>query len=94
LIAVPLNDEEQIDLNMALDVIGQQGVHALWVEAGGTLVSALIKAHLLQAMLLYVAPNTLGETALSAFHLPQLFEHAIKVSWDVFQRESVCRIEF
>ncbi|TNJ35539.1 bifunctional diaminohydroxyphosphoribosylaminopyrimidine deaminase/5-amino-6-(5-phosphoribosylamino)uracil reductase RibD [Arenimonas terrae] len=50
-----------LDLNAVLSQLAQRGVNELQVEAGATLSGALIKAGLVDELLLYVAPVLLGE---------------------------------
>jgi len=52
---------DQLDLNQSIQYIGKKGVHDLWVEAGGTCFSSLLKNQLLQRLLIYIAPRWLGE---------------------------------
>jgi diaminohydroxyphosphoribosylaminopyrimidine deaminase/5-amino-6-(5-phosphoribosylamino)uracil reductase len=50
-----------LDLNAVLSQLAQRGVNELQVEAGATLSGALLKAGLVDELLLYVAPVLLGE---------------------------------
>ena len=50
-----------LDLNAVLSQLGQRGVNELQVEAGATLSGALLKAGLVDELLLYIAPVLLGE---------------------------------
>lgn len=61
-------DENQqgLDLCAIVDLIGTDGIHDLWVEAGGKCFSSFVKNNLLQRALVYVAPCWLGE-GVSAF---------------------------
>jgi len=56
-----------LDLNAAITAIGKDGIHDVWVEAGGRCFQALIEADLVQRALLYVAPIWLGQQAPAAF---------------------------
>lgn len=56
-----------LNLNAVLDVLGELGWHDVWVEAGGTLFSALIQQQLAHRVYLAIAPRTLGAEALDAF---------------------------
>jgi diaminohydroxyphosphoribosylaminopyrimidine deaminase/5-amino-6-(5-phosphoribosylamino)uracil reductase len=57
---------EKLDLNEIFTHIGKDGMHDVWVEAGGTFFSELVKEKQVQKMLMYVAPRWLG-TGMSAF---------------------------
>jgi len=50
-----------LDLNAVLSQLGQRGVNELHVEAGATLSGGLLKARLVDELLIYVAPVLLGE---------------------------------
>ncbi|HLO93127.1 MAG TPA: RibD family protein, partial [Burkholderiaceae bacterium] len=51
----------QVDLAALLDELGRRGVNELHVEAGATLNGALLRAGLVDELLLYLAPALLGE---------------------------------
>jgi len=50
-----------LDLNAVLSQLGQRGVNELHVEAGATLSGGLLRAGLVDELLLYIAPVLLGE---------------------------------
>ena len=50
-----------LDLNAVLSQLGQRGVNELQVESGATLSGALLKAGLVDELLIYLAPVLLGE---------------------------------
>ncbi|KFN47238.1 bifunctional diaminohydroxyphosphoribosylaminopyrimidine deaminase/5-amino-6-(5-phosphoribosylamino)uracil reductase RibD [Arenimonas metalli] len=56
-----------LDLSAVLSQLAQRGVNELQVEAGATLSGALLKAGLVDELLLYVAPVLLGERARPLF---------------------------
>lgn len=72
-VAVPIVDGI-LDWSSILQLIGADGVHDLWVEAGGRCLHTLWQQHLVQRLLLYVAPKVLGTQALAAFD----FEESIQ----------------
>ena len=53
-----------LDLHAVLKLIGEEGVHDLWVEAGAYCFNALYAHGLIHRLLLYIAPCRLGEHAL------------------------------
>ncbi|GAB2490105.1 bifunctional diaminohydroxyphosphoribosylaminopyrimidine deaminase/5-amino-6-(5-phosphoribosylamino)uracil reductase RibD [Arenimonas alkanexedens] len=59
--------EGGLDLAAVLSQLAQRGVNELQVEAGATLSGALLKAGLIDELLLYVAPVLLGEKARPLF---------------------------
>ncbi len=48
---------KQTDLNKVLQQIGEDGIHDLWIEAGGKCFSAFVQAGLVQRAFIYVAPK-------------------------------------
>lgn len=61
-----------VDLAAVCRVLGDLEVNEVHVEAGATLCGALAAAGLLDELILYMAPNLLGDTARGAFSLPPL----------------------
>lgn len=51
----------QVDLQALLEELGRRGINELHVEAGATLNGALLRAGLVDELLLYLAPALLGE---------------------------------
>lgn len=68
IIYVPITEiEGQLDLLAILDKIGADGIHDLWVEAGGKLLQSLLTADLVDDLVLYIAPTWCGIDNQSAF---------------------------
>lgn len=63
---------DQLTLTEILAKIGSDGVHDLWVEAGGKLLSSLLADDLVQELQLVSSPVWLGSSAQSAFSDNQL----------------------
>ena len=59
-IAVP-REHGRLDLPAMLSQLAERGINELQVEAGATLCGALLKAGLMDELLLYIAPVLLGE---------------------------------
>ncbi|WP_221071797.1 bifunctional diaminohydroxyphosphoribosylaminopyrimidine deaminase/5-amino-6-(5-phosphoribosylamino)uracil reductase RibD [Vibrio alfacsensis] len=60
-IAPKLDKVGQIDLAATLKVIAaEHHINHLWVEAGATLASSLIKANLVDELIVYLAPKLMG----------------------------------
>lgn len=53
-------NQDKLNLTAMIEQIGKDGVHDLWIEAGGTFFSECVKQNILQKMLIYVAPRWLG----------------------------------
>jgi len=61
-----------VDLAELMSMLAMRGCNELLVESGPTLAGALIKANLVDELLLYLAPKLLGSTARGAFDMPGL----------------------
>lgn len=60
-----------VDLRIALETLGAQGMNELWVEAGPRLSGALLEQNLVDELIIYMAPKLLGDGAHGLFHLPR-----------------------
>lgn len=79
--AIP-SDKTGLDLSAIIANIGEQGVHDLWVEAGGRLFTALHDLGLVQRTYLYLVPEVLGPDATSCYHTRQKFaKEGVLVRW-------------
>lgn len=85
---------QQLNLSEIMKLIGQEGVHDLFVEAGGRCFSELLRQGLLQRGLIYIAAKILGENAVSAFSLSQcnLLKDAKSVKWQQKGEDVVCHV--
>ncbi|MCG9649962.1 bifunctional diaminohydroxyphosphoribosylaminopyrimidine deaminase/5-amino-6-(5-phosphoribosylamino)uracil reductase RibD [Vibrio brasiliensis] len=60
-VELQLNTEHQVDLSATFaDLANKHNINHLWVEAGATLASSLIKADLVDELVLYLAPKIMG----------------------------------
>lgn len=83
-------DQHGLDLHQVLEHIGRDGIHDLWVEAGGTCFSAFLKQGLLQRAYIYLAPKWIGEgiNAMSAkFSLDGYL-----VAWKQYGKDVLCEV--
>lgn len=89
-------DENGLKWDAILKQVGEDGVHDLWVEAGGKMFQALVKGGYVYRAYLYVAPMKLGEHAYAgpAETPEQLFDTARRVHWSKLGQDSVCRVEW
>jgi len=71
LLGLPGN-QNGLDLHALMVHLSQRGLHDVMVEAGPTLAGNLLRAGLVDELLLYVAPRLLGDLARPLVHLPEL----------------------
>ncbi len=69
--AVPAKDN-RVDLDAVLKDLAARGVSELLVEAGRTLSGSMLYRHLVDELILYLAPNMLGDLAQGLFSLPEI----------------------
>jgi len=65
-------DAEHCDLRAVIEHLGALEINDVWVEAGAGLNGALLKAGLIDELIIYIAPLVLGATARGMFELPEL----------------------
>ena len=85
----------QVDMSAALRDLAQRGINEVLVEAGRTLNGALLRAGLVDELLLYIAPQLLGDAARGIAQLGELtaLEQRIELAWqDVRQVGADLRI--
>lgn len=86
-------DESGLNLSQVLDFIGKQGIHNLWVEAGGYCFYTFFQQRLLQQAYFYIAPKYLGKRAQSAFpDIFNVFDSCGHVNWQMLGQDLVCEL--
>jgi diaminohydroxyphosphoribosylaminopyrimidine deaminase / 5-amino-6-(5-phosphoribosylamino)uracil reductase len=77
-------DAEHCDLRAVIGRLGALEVNDVWVEAGAGLNGALLKAGLIDELIIYMAPSVLGSTARGMFDVPALesLADATRVTFD------------
>ena len=88
-------DNGQVDLSAMLSDLAQRGCNEVLVEAGSALNGALLRAGLVDELLLYIAPQLLGDAAREMAQLGELIalDQCVKLAWrDVRQVGSDLRI--
>lgn len=93
---IPVDLEHNgLNLHQVLDVIGQDGVHDLWVEAGGQCFASFVNNKLVQKALIAVAPCWIGKGQ-NAFSDTFLFDtvQMDRVKWKELGRDGLCEIRW
>jgi diaminohydroxyphosphoribosylaminopyrimidine deaminase/5-amino-6-(5-phosphoribosylamino)uracil reductase len=89
------NQNEQVDLAAMLQDLVQRGINDLLVEAGSILNGALLRAGLVDELILYLAPQLLGDAARGMASLGELtrLDQRVELQWlDVRQVGNDLRI--
>jgi len=74
------SDGERVDLTALLRHLAGIGVNELLVEAGAELCGALLRAALVDEIIVYQAPHIMGDQERSLFHLPPLAAMADRIT--------------
>ncbi len=61
-----------IDLHGLMDLLGERAINEVLVETGAVLSGAVLRAGLIDELIVYLAPHLMGDQARGLFHLPGL----------------------
>lgn len=78
-----------VDLSAMLELLAQQEINEVLVEAGSTLNGALLQAGLIDELVIYVAPKLMGDNAKGLFHLPGLAKMSESIDLNIIDIRSV-----
>jgi len=78
-VVLPSDDQGRVDLLAVKEWLGKQAINSVMLEAGAVLNGALLKAGLLDELVVYMAPSVLGVDARSAFDIEGIDRLADKV---------------
>jgi len=87
LVCLP-NAEGKVDLAAMVDELGRREINELHVEAGGKLGGALLRAGVVDELLVYLAPSLLGD-AMGMFDLPALADLDARLALQFHEVERV-----
>ncbi len=71
---------DRIDLPLMLDNLTTFEVNEVMLETGATLAGAMLRAGLIDELVVYMAPHIMGDSARGLFHLPGLDEMKQRIS--------------
>ncbi len=93
---VPIPTENaKLCLKPILSHIGHDGIHDLWVEAGGICFQALLSENLIHRALLYISLKWLGASAQAAFSDQiDIMQFASQANWRAMGNDALCELEF
>lgn len=69
---VAADADGRVSLHAALERLAALGVNSVWVEAGPTLAGTLARDGLVDELVVYLAPQILGDSARGMFAFPEL----------------------
>jgi len=79
----------RVDLHAVLDELGQRDINEVHLESGATLSGAMLRAGLVDELVIYMAPVLMGDEARGLFHVPGLQQMTDKIKLDIFEQRSV-----
>jgi diaminohydroxyphosphoribosylaminopyrimidine deaminase / 5-amino-6-(5-phosphoribosylamino)uracil reductase len=77
------NAEGKVDLALMAQELARRGVNEVLVEAGLKLNGSLLRAGIIDELLIYFAPHLLGDRARGMFDLPELTDLTAKRELDI-----------
>ncbi len=90
LLGLPLT-ENGVDLDQLMSQLGKREINELLLEAGATLSGSMLAAGLVDELVLYVAPQLMGDGARGLFQLPELTQLQQALELDIKDVRSVGR---
>jgi len=80
-----------LDLHAVMAELARRECNEIHVECGPTLAGALLQAHLVDELLLYMAPILLGDQARALFQLPELMRMQERHKLEIVETRAVGR---
>jgi diaminohydroxyphosphoribosylaminopyrimidine deaminase/5-amino-6-(5-phosphoribosylamino)uracil reductase len=77
------NGGDAIDLAALMGYLAGREVNEILMETGATLSGALLRAGLIDELIVYMAPKLMGDNARGLFHTPGLEQLADAVELDI-----------
>lgn len=95
-VPLPLfRDTLYLDCPAVLEQIGRDGIHDLWVEAGGKCFQSLCQQNLLNRGLIYLGAKKLSADAKTAFTADfDVFSQTQAMRWQMVGGDAVCELDF
>lgn len=81
----------QLDLEAVLDELGRREINEVLFETGAVLAGAVLRAGLIDELIVYMAPHLMGDEARGLFHLPGLSRMDQRIALEIRDIRSVGR---
>ena len=78
-----------VDMESVLDKLGQMEVNEVLLETGATLSGAMLRAGLIDELVIYMAPIVMGDSARGLFHLPELQMMDERIDLDIVDMRAI-----
>lgn len=86
---VVLPQSPKVDLKGLMQLLAAREINEVLVESGATLVGALLRANLVDELIVYYAPHLLGSDARGMFSLPPLVQMSDRIKLNVIDVRAV-----
>lgn len=87
----PAGPDGRLDLHGVMAELARRQVNEVHLECGATLAGAVLRAGLLDELVVYMAPLLLGDGARGLFHLPGLERMAQRIALEIVDIRAVGR---
>jgi diaminohydroxyphosphoribosylaminopyrimidine deaminase/5-amino-6-(5-phosphoribosylamino)uracil reductase len=74
---------DALDLSDVMELLGREQINEALLETGATLSGAMLRAGLIDELVIYMAPHLMGDTARGLFHLPGLMAMQDRVALEI-----------
>jgi diaminohydroxyphosphoribosylaminopyrimidine deaminase/5-amino-6-(5-phosphoribosylamino)uracil reductase len=81
-------------LKQVIAFLGKEGLHDIWIEAGGRCFSAFLAEQLLQRAYIYIAPISIPEGLAAFADNVDLNVHADNLQWRQYGKDVLCEIHW
>ena len=88
IVCLPVSSE-RIDLKLLLEQLAARELNEVLVEAGATLCGELLRAGLVDELVLYLAPHLLGSGARGLFNIPSLDGMGGRIALDILDVRAI-----
>jgi diaminohydroxyphosphoribosylaminopyrimidine deaminase/5-amino-6-(5-phosphoribosylamino)uracil reductase len=85
------SDDGELDLSDALAILARYELNEVHLECGALLAGAMLRANLVDELVVYMAPTVLGDEARGLFHLPGLRRMAERIDLELTEARTVGR---
>ncbi len=81
--------KEGVDVHEVMSILAQREINEVLVEAGARVSGALLRAGLIDELVIYMAPQIMGDQARGLFHLPGLTHMAQRLHLHIKELRNV-----
>lgn len=91
---IGVDENKGLSLEQIVRIIGEDGIHDLWIEAGGTCFGEFLRRQLLNRGLIYVAPHWVDEGKVAFSPGFQFDLQSEQIKWRQIGKDVLCEINW